>query len=29
VAEGKREAGTSNFEKLLRSALGTLTAPTR
>jgi len=29
VAEGKREAGTSNFEKLLRCALGTLTAPTR
>ena len=29
VAEGKREAGTSNFEKLLRAALGTLTAPTR
>ena len=29
VAEGKREAGTSSFEKLLRSALGTLTAPTR
>ena len=29
VAEGKREAGASNFEKLLRSALGTLTAPTR
>jgi holliday junction DNA helicase RuvA len=29
VAEGKREAGTPNFEKLLRSALGTLTAPTR
>jgi Holliday junction DNA helicase RuvA len=29
VAEGKREAGASNFERLLRSALGTLTAPTR
>src|SRR5271166_6527392 len=26
VAEAKREAGTANFEKLLRAALGTLTA---
>lgn len=26
VAEAKREAGTTNFEKLLRAALGTLTA---
>src|SRR6201994_2796345 len=29
VAEGKRQAGTGNFEKLLRAALGTLSAPTR
>ena len=27
VAEGKRSAGTTNFEKLLKSALQTLTAP--
>ena len=27
VAEGKREAGTANFEKLLKAALQTLTAP--
>jgi Holliday junction DNA helicase RuvA len=27
VAEGKREAGTSNFEKLLKAALQGLTAP--
>jgi Holliday junction DNA helicase RuvA len=27
VAEGKRQAGTNNFEKLLRAALATLTAP--
>jgi Holliday junction DNA helicase RuvA len=26
VAEGKRQAGTNNFEKLLRAALATLTA---
>jgi Holliday junction DNA helicase RuvA len=26
VADGKRQAGASNFEKLLRAALGTLTA---
>jgi holliday junction DNA helicase RuvA len=29
VAEAKRSAGTSNFEKLLRAALATLTAPVR
>lgn len=27
VAEGKREAGTSNFEKLLRAALAALSSP--
>ena len=27
VAEGKREAGTTNFERLLKAALQTLTAP--
>jgi holliday junction DNA helicase RuvA len=29
VAEAKHEAGTSNFEKLLRAALATLSAPKR
>ncbi len=29
VSEAKREAGTSNFEKLLRAALAILTAPMR
>ena len=27
LAEGKRQAGTSNFEKLLRAALGALSSP--